>query len=416
MATHRLLNKVGRKGFRILQWPLRALNQAYQATASFIFHALTDKYWLLDYLPPRKNKKQTVLLVRFDLIGDFILWLDSAKELKNIYPNHHFILYANAVWAELAKQLCHWDEVVAIDVPRLRADDCYRIKILTGIRRRGFDIAISPTYSREYVGDIATRASGAKQRIGFFGDLNNISEAHKKTTDAWYSSLVQVSDNVQMELQRNSALIQHLGLSHFKSRIYELRVVCQLPKHLILSEPYIAVALGASWQPRGWPIASFADLVRLITASFNYKIVLFGTEKELPLAEKIKDFCQESIFVDLVGKTTLMQMVEITRGAKCLIGNESAAIHIAAVTRTPSVCMTGGGHFGRFMPYMLEADSPCSQPLSIAHKMSCFGCKWKCQFELAEGQAVPCIANIPVAEVFEAVASILNQPQDPYTI
>jgi len=57
----------------------------------------------------------------------------------------------------------------------------------------------------------------------------------------------------------------------------------------------------------------------------------------------------------LAGKTTIAQLVELIRNASLLIGNDSAAIHMAAATQTPSVCILGGGHYGRFLPYQPES-------------------------------------------------------------
>ncbi len=53
---------------------------------------LVDKLWLIDYLPKRKSGREAVLLVRLDLIGDFIIWLDAAKEFKKLYPGKRIVL------------------------------------------------------------------------------------------------------------------------------------------------------------------------------------------------------------------------------------------------------------------------------------------------------------------------------------
>ena len=410
MATLKLLNKIGRRLHSIITWPLRAFVRSYRSILSFICHALTERHWLLDYLPNRKNTVPTILLIRFDLIGDFIIWLDSARELKKIFPNSHLVLYANAIWADMAKQFLYWDEVVAIDVPKLRIDDAYRVQVFTGIRWRGFESALQPTFSREYIGDLAIRSSAAPVRIGHTGDLNNITLEKKLSTDTWYSSLVNVEPSAKTEFQYNEAFIKHLGQHHFVGTVSKIPVLCTLPNQLCIPEPYILIMPGASWRPRAWPITGFVDLIKLLDSKLNHSIVLCGGQDEVLLCSQLSTLCSNSQVINLAGQTTLVELVEIVRGAALLIANESSAIHIAAATDTPSVCITGGGHFGRFMPYPNHLTSGRQLPESVSHQMSCFGCKWKCQFELTPEQTVPCISNIPLTTVLDAAFAALQQP------
>ncbi|MBT4662351.1 MAG: lipopolysaccharide heptosyltransferase family protein, partial [Candidatus Marinimicrobia bacterium] len=48
----------------------------------------------------QKNKLELVLLIRQDAIGDFVMWLDTAKEYRELYPseNNRIVLVGNAVW------------------------------------------------------------------------------------------------------------------------------------------------------------------------------------------------------------------------------------------------------------------------------------------------------------------------------
>ena len=100
-------------------------------------------------------------------------------------------------------------------------------------------------------------------------------------------------------------------------------------------------------------------------------------------------------------------MIEIIRGASLLVANDSASIHIAAATGTRSVCILGGGHFGRFLPYQPEFKVRGDQePIAVFHPMDCYGCRWRCQYSLGSHEAVPCISGVEVAQVLEACGSI----------
>ena len=213
VASLNLVRRVTRKAARIPSWLMRSVVALYAQMVHQLVLTLTERYWLIDYLPKQKVGREALLLVRLDLIGDFIIWLDAAKEFKKLYPDKRIVLYGNAAWAPLAKHLAYWDEVVSVDMAKLRGDDAYRLKLLCGIHVRGFAITIQPTYSREYVSDLVVRASGASQRIGHLGDTNNISPENKAITDTWYTRLVPQGICPEVELNLNAQLIGALGQS-----------------------------------------------------------------------------------------------------------------------------------------------------------------------------------------------------------
>ena len=110
----------------------------------------------------QKNTKKTVLLIRQDNIGDFILWLDTAKQYKKYYSpdKYKIILLGNSLWCDLAKELPYWDEVIPVNQKQFKTISRYRRRILNKVRDLKAEIAIQPTFSREfYHGDSLARAS-----------------------------------------------------------------------------------------------------------------------------------------------------------------------------------------------------------------------------------------------------------------
>ena len=53
---------------------------------------------------PQQNQLELVLLIRQDAIGDFMMWLDTAKEYRKLYPpdKYKIILAGNKIWCDLA--------------------------------------------------------------------------------------------------------------------------------------------------------------------------------------------------------------------------------------------------------------------------------------------------------------------------
>lgn len=348
-----------------------------------------------------KRKNNSVLIVRLDAIGDFIIWLDSAKEIRSLYPTRKIILCANSRWADLAKYFSYWDEVIPVEPKRLESDFAYRYKLLWGIRLRRFEIAIQPTFTRlSLQGDSLIRASCAVQRIGSTGDLDNIPKLDRNRTDIWYTNLITANPAPLMEIVRNAEFIRGLGIRDFLGSVTKIAKLIDLPKELKISEPYCVVFPGSNGIQKTWPPKKFINTIAYIAQSFGFQIVLCGSQNEISVCDEIAEKSPVAV-TNLAGKTSLAELVEVIRHSILLLGNDSSSIHIAAAVGTRSVCILGGGHFGRFVPYIVEKTSTQPLPIAVYHEMDCFGCNWQCKYEFQDGRP-PCIIDIELKQVMNA--------------
>jgi hypothetical protein len=103
-------------------------------------------------------------------------------------------------------------------------------------------------------------------------------------------------------------------------------------------------------------------------------------------------------------------LLDLIAGAQLIISNDSGNIHLAAALRVPSVCIVGGGHSARFMPYVVENSEGCVLPSVALYRMDCFGCHWRCKYEIDSNSAAPCVANVAVSMVSELCRKLLTSP------
>jgi ADP-heptose:LPS heptosyltransferase len=246
---------------------------------------------------------------------------------------------------------------------------------------------------------LVIRASNARQRIGHLGDVNNISLENKAITDTWYTRLVPRVILPEVELNINAELIRALGHTDFKSRLPCLERLTELPAELMIDTKYCIIVPGASWGPKTWPVANFAELASKVSKARGLKVVLCGTQSEKSICNQVAELSGVDV-INFAGLTSLAQMIEIIRHASLLVANDSASIHIAAATRTPCVCILGGGHFGRFLPYRPEVmERDYLLPVAVFQLMDCYGCRWRCQYPLNSDDAVPCVSGVNVDQV-----------------
>jgi ADP-heptose:LPS heptosyltransferase len=361
------------------------------------------------YVVKKSPLSRDLAIVRMDAIGDFILWLDAAKEFRHLYPDKKITLIANRAWSDLAELLPYWDDIIPVEIKKFLKNPRYRFNILKVIRRAGFKLIIQPTFSREFrVGDSVIRASGAATRIGSVGDLSNITLNQKKISDQWYTQLIPAIPKPLMELKRNAEFIRGLGMRQFVSSIPKLPKTSALPASLVLKSRYFVLSPGASWPGRMWPLERFAAILAEFHEKNGWKAVLCGSSQEKKLCREVIDKASVDA-LNLAGETSLPELVEVIRNAELVVANETSFVHIAAAVGTPSVCILGGGHYGRFMPYDIEKDTNKQQPLPIIHKMDCFNCNWRCRYVVKKKSAVPCIEKITVNEVYESIKLLLDK-------
>ena len=165
---------------------------------------------------------------------------------------------------------------------------------------------------------------------------------------------------------------------------------------------------GAGSPKRRWPVASFAQIATRIYQATGWKGLICGGPGEEQLGDELLKKTNVPL-KNIVGTTSLAELATLITNARLLISNDTSAIHIAAAVATPSVCLVGGGQFGRFLPYALEKKAIMQLPLAVFHKMPCFNCDWHCKYPLQKNEAAPCIANIAVEDVWKQVEPLLKK-------
>jgi ADP-heptose:LPS heptosyltransferase len=366
----------------------------------------------LAILKSAKVSKNSLLLVRLDTIGDYILFRNSIEALRRSekYKHYKITLCGNIAWKELAETFDKKfiDEFIWINTKKLNRNPFYRYKTLRNISRMGFETAIQPTYSREYyTGDAVIRASKAEEKTGSQGDSGYMRPWQKRLSDRWYTRLIPASSGLMMELRRNAEFMRGLGLTSFLARVPVIDMAGG-KIGLIEEREYYVLVPGALQKHRRWPVENFAKLAEKIYHATGWAGVICGGKGEEELGQNLKNLSCAPLH-NIAGKTSLPELANIVRDAQMVVANETGTVHIAAATGTAVVCILGGGHYGRFVPYQVEKETSCRLPVVVTHEMPCFNCNWQCKYETGKGAPFPCIKNISVVDVWAKVHILIEQ-------
>ena len=356
--------------------------------------------------PCVRSTNDDIAIVRLDGLGDFVMWLDAFNALKDHHSSRRITLICNSAWSDLAERVPGFDEIIPIEVRRLRKDLAYRYHTFGELARRKFVTVINPLYTRQGFtdGEALVRILRADEKIGSSGDPS--AGWRSRLGSYWFDKLLPASDEPLMEFQRNAEFLRVLGLSEYQAGLPQLSTDL-FPHEDIPSESYYILFPGASDNIKSWSPACFAEIGRRIHEQTGMLGVVCGGPGDTKAAAEVVALSDVRM-IDRSGRTSLTALAALIGRSELLVSNDTGAVHIAAALSIPSVCVVGGGHFGRFLPYLSERAEDRPSPRPVFHKMDCYGCNWLCIHEIEPGQPAPCVSSVSVARVFNEVQAILR--------
>lgn len=136
---------------------------------------------------------------------------------------------------------------------------------------------------------------------------------------------------------------------------------------------FLVFAPGAAYGPaKRWPAGKFAGLAEVVVADSGRAVLLVGSEDECSTGRAITAACGRAAgrVVDLMGRTSLEQLIGVLALSEAFVGNDSGPAHIAAALGKPGVAIFGSTsavHSAPVGPLLhlakLDIDcSPCFEP------------------------------------------------------
>ncbi len=305
--------------------------------------------------PSKEIKPKSLLLIRLDAIGDYVLFRNYIELLKTSekYKDYSITLLGNIAWKNLCEELDgeFIDNFIWLDRDRFNKDFLYRYQKLQKIVSSGYEVALNSVYSREFsYGDAIIKLINANEKIGSVADVSNIRKWQKNISDKYYDVLVPAKSELMFEFDRNKEFFENL-LS-IKLDIKKPHIDLK-PKKLPfeLPEKYAILFIGASASFRKWNIEGFAKIGEYLKNQFGYEIVLCGAPSDKDDALRFKE-CFDGSYIDLVGKTSLIELLHVIYNGNLMIANETSAPHFAvSLEMTNIFVISNGNHYGRFTPY-----------------------------------------------------------------
>jgi heptosyltransferase I len=329
-----------------------------------------------DELARREFKR--ILLIKPSSLGDVLHGLPVLHGLRTRYPSARIDWLINKSFAPLLHAHPEIDDLVIFDRGRFGrmayspGTAAAFARFVRDLRRRHYEMVID--LQGLFRSGFLARATGAPVRIG---------PADAREGATWfYTHRLAPMDSDTHAVDRNYAVAGLLGFADVPiefplpvDRQAEAAVAKRIREHLdgdfhpkasganLRHGPLLAIAPGARWETKLWPVERFVEVVKQLGAD-GVRCVLLGGADDVPSCGQIAASAQSVL--DLSGRTSIAEFVAAISLADAVLCLDSAAAHVAAALDKPVICITGPTNPARTGPYRggrivrLELDcSPC---------------------------------------------------------
>lgn len=370
------------------------------------------------------RKAEGIAVMKLDAIGDFVIWLDSATQIRPLYPGKKITLICNTVCETMARHTGLFDEIVPVDIRRFESDGRYKKEMLRVFERKEYEELLQTVYSRTIDMDRIAMRIPARCKIAFRADASRMNLSRyiafgfiRNKADRIYDKLIPAHAGCVMESKRNAEFIRGLGLD-FEAGFSSLPDYPEAAK-VIPESPFFVLFPGGSSRKKMWPVENFAKVTDYVLEQTEYDAYVCGSKGETKLYDDMMRHIQmeshKKRIHDYCGKTTLLELTEVIRHAEFVISNDTSGIHFAAAVNTKGICLFGEFAYGRFLPYATERDEEAHHPITVCHAdMDCKGCVSgkmtpECKSHLMQTGRYLCIDRISAEQVIEAVNKFLQE-------
>jgi heptosyltransferase I len=306
------------------------------------------------------SSRERILIVRLSAMGDVIHTLPAAQAVRDAFPHASIGWLIEERWADL---LC------APGTPRRGARSAQRPLVdwvhtvnLVGWRKSLFKIPTIERIARVWNDvraakyDVAIDLQGAIRsavlaRWSGASVVYGATEPRESPASLWYSrrATARGTHVIEQNLSVVEAMIgRNLNVPRIQfprdpeaEKKIEQRLAEAGLRNFAILNP------GAGWGAKRWPAERYGMVARALAEGGLRSIVNYGPSEE-NLAREAADASRGAAFAL---KTTISELIALTRRAQLFVGGDTGPLHLAAALQVPVVAIFGPTDPARNGPY-----------------------------------------------------------------
>lgn len=384
---------------------------------SFLQHIRVLFYWadgvLLLFCRGKKNgggkkrSRRKVLIVYNMALGDGIMFCGVSQYLREIWPKEQYeiTITCQSAFSSLYESTGIYDKVLPLDFSGAVVNMKKRKELFQKLREETYDIVVDPVGCEDCTTNVfVTRAARGKEKIGVLDVSMENHQAPDWLRRKVYRRVVELNQKHIHLIRYYGAFFQKLGADSCVARPAKLPHV-ELPFET--PEKFFIIFPVASMAVKKWPPKRYAYIAEKIYEKTHMPLVLCGTEHDRAGIEEFRKLLSSDVEVaDYIGKTDIMQFVELIGRASLVVSNDTSAYHIAVARQVPVAMICGGYTYHRYAKYDYEKEG-CKNPLLVCRNMKCFDCNNYCRYHGFD--LFPCIDRIDKKEAWKEIKALIER-------
>lgn len=351
------------------------------------------------------SKKQILILANLGL-GDAMNFLSVAPKYRNAYPKEEFeiTLYVSNHLDELMKRETEFENIELVPFNQITTDLKKRIKLIKKIRDKYYDSVIDIMGATGCTSSVYLMASAvANEKISIINRAYSICPDF--FTKRIYTKLIEINDKKITNIEYYHYLIN--DILNIKDDEIKFHKIKDAKVNFDLPKEYYIVFPSASLDIKKWEYDKFGELIDKIYKKTKLPVVFCGTNTDLKDVNEVIKYIKNAEYVNLLGKSSIVEFIEIIRRAKFVITNDTGAYHIALNLEVPVSIITGGYTYDGFVAYNFKNNN-YRKPYIITNKRECFNCNSNCKY-LKKGQEKwPCLQAVTVDYAWKIVDKMID--------
>lgn len=333
-----------------------------------------------------------ILVIRLDSLGDGVLSLPAINSLQKQFPKAQIDFLVSRPLFDLYPLFFFPRSNITLFEPNwLTGKSSLRDFFDRAARLRAsrYDLAI------DFRGDIRSillmSVAGIPQRWGRTGTGGGFLLSRSRPVHFDRHEVLECLDLVHEKGRSTAAEFPAIRLNPEAHQKFQEKLVN------FKGQRKIVIHVGAGYPSKRWPVSNFLALAKRIREKGLGVPIFVGGENEKHLVQSFSLDLQRG-FLDLVGKTTLAELLYLLSLSDLFIGDDSGPAHLAAALKKKLVVVFSGTNDpAKWAPWspdlrLVRYPVPCSP----------------CEEKVCPKERHFCMEDIKVEQVFEAVKEDLG--------
>jgi heptosyltransferase III len=296
----------------------------------------------------KQHQPKKTLVLQLARLGDIFQTWPALNALKRLEPDAELHLLTRAAFSSAAKTMSsvtssvdrYWTfETKAIIAPLVeeRADIDLALaklgEIVESLKAEKFDKIVNLTFS-DFSASLVKAISQEETEVRGYTRFDDGLLSITDDSSAYFFGQVGPGNGNRLHITDLFASVAGVDLTSNDWEFTEKPQGVTCPIVNEAGKDSILVHIGASDLAKTLSVSKWKHVIEGLLQKTQSQVILVGSKDEMDLANRIADVATHRKPLNFVGRTTISEVFEIVRGARLVIGGDSAPVQMASMTNT----------------------------------------------------------------------------------